>query len=483
MIESASNLIRYDGDGITDEFDYPFLVFQASDLKVYVDGSLVSNSAYTVSGLGVESGGEVTFTTPPGVGLGNVILEREAEFTQPTSIPEGSKFPARVVETAHDRQTMLAQQLDSRVRRCIQLDITSYTSSDSMVLAANATERAAKIIGFNSTGTGLALAEGGGAAEAEIWAQAAANSAAEALQSANDASNSLTELEVLIDGLQDQINAAISGFVTGDVKMTWRPSPTTGWVFMDDGTIGSGDSGGTTRANADTEDLYTLFWENFADELIPVTGGRGADAATDFAADKPLRLPRVVGRALYAAGQGSTVAVGGDSAVNTTLNTLTVRSNVDTWITGMPVTFTLSSGTITGLTSGTVYYIIRATATAVQLASTRLNAQNGTAINLTAKSSPVWTIQHVYENRETGGFFGEQSHAPKSTEVAPHAHSHSHTVPFTGTFGGATNALSVPGLGTRQGFIGTTVSAVVTGGGVTQPVTPPGVACNIAVKL
>lgn len=64
----------------------------------------------------------------------------------------------------------------------------------------------------------------------------------------------------------------------------------TGWVRANGRTIGSASSGATERANDDTEDLYTRHWNNFADSILAVTGGRGASAAADFAANKPMAL-------------------------------------------------------------------------------------------------------------------------------------------------------------------------------------------------
>ena len=94
-----------------------------------------------------------------------------------------------------------------------------------------------------------------------------------------------------------------TGFLsTGDVKLTLKTSADSGWVLMDDGTIGSASSGATTRANADTEDLFTLLWTNVTDSWAPVSGGRGASAAADFAVNKTITLPRVLGRALGIAG-------------------------------------------------------------------------------------------------------------------------------------------------------------------------------------
>ena len=99
--------------------------------------------------------------------------------------------------------------------------------------------------------------------------------------------------------------SALSSFSTGDIKATLKTVADAGWVMMDDGTIGNAASSATTRANADTEDLFTLLWTNCADAQCAVSGGRGASAAADFAANKRIALPKILGRAIGAAGAGS----------------------------------------------------------------------------------------------------------------------------------------------------------------------------------
>lgn len=105
----------------------------------------------------------------------------------------------------------------------------------------------------------------------------------------------------------DPVNPVVSsvGFSTGDVKLTLKTTADSGWVMCNDGTIGDASSGGTTRASADTEDLYTLLWTNVSDTYAAVTGGRGASAAADFAAHKPIALTKMLGRALALSGAGS----------------------------------------------------------------------------------------------------------------------------------------------------------------------------------
>ena len=67
-----------------------------------------------------------------------------------------------------------------------------------------------------------------------------------------------------------------------------------GWVRANGRTIGNAVSGASERANADTADLFAHLWE--ADPLLAVSGGRGANAALDFAAGKTIELPDWRGR-------------------------------------------------------------------------------------------------------------------------------------------------------------------------------------------
>jgi microcystin-dependent protein len=67
-----------------------------------------------------------------------------------------------------------------------------------------------------------------------------------------------------------------------------------GWVKANGLTIGSAVSGATGRANADTSALYTYLWQNCSQPTgnrhCPVSGGLGASAAADFAANKQLAI-------------------------------------------------------------------------------------------------------------------------------------------------------------------------------------------------
>lgn len=82
---------------------------------------------------------------------------------------------------------------------------------------------------------------------------------------------------------------------TGDTWWSPLDSTRTGAVRLNGRTMGSASSGGTERAHADTEDLFTFLWNALANGQAAVSGGRGASAAADFAANKTITLPDLRG--------------------------------------------------------------------------------------------------------------------------------------------------------------------------------------------
>jgi hypothetical protein len=94
-------------------------------------------------------------------------------------------------------------------------------------------------------------------------------------------------------------------FSTGDAKITLKTVADSGWVMMNDGTIGDATSGATTRADADCLALFTLLWTNISNALAPVSGGRGASALADWNAHKTIALTKQLGRSISVAGTGA----------------------------------------------------------------------------------------------------------------------------------------------------------------------------------
>jgi hypothetical protein len=248
---------------------------------------------------------------------------------------------AEVAEDALDKLTMMLQQHDASIGR-------SFVLADSDVSGASTlipTPAASKLIGWNSAGTGLANYAAAtiiGTIVPSAFMETVLDdtSAAVARTTLDVPSNAEAILDTLLTTTGDMIQAsaastptrlaagtagyvltaggagvasawAASGFTTGDVKLTLKTTADTGWVLMNDTTIGNGASGASGRANADTEALFLLLWTNTADAQCAVSSGRGASAAADYAANKTIALPKALGRALatYGAGSGLTSRV------------------------------------------------------------------------------------------------------------------------------------------------------------------------------
>lgn len=96
--------------------------------------------------------------------------------------------------------------------------------------------------------------------------------------------------------------------LTGDILLRWDTGLRPGFVRLNARSIGTATSGASERANADCQPLYEYLWNRGA----AVDGGRGASAAADWSANKPLVLPDYRGR----------VPVGLDSMGNIAANIL-----------------------------------------------------------------------------------------------------------------------------------------------------------------
>lgn len=87
-------------------------------------------------------------------------------------------------------------------------------------------------------------------------------------------------------------------------------SAPTGWLVCNGSTIGSAASSATGRANADTETLFNLLWNNWANDQAAVSGGRGASSTVDFAANKTIAIPDLRGNVSAGIGSGAFSLIG-----------------------------------------------------------------------------------------------------------------------------------------------------------------------------
>lgn len=114
-VNTISSIAEFDTNGVTTNFPFYFKFLANEDLVVtYVDPLGVSSTLnlgthYTVNGAGNDQGGSVV-TTSALAGPGQLVVSREMEAFQQTSLRNQGKFLAETHEDVFDKLTMLIQQ-------------------------------------------------------------------------------------------------------------------------------------------------------------------------------------------------------------------------------------------------------------------------------------------------------------------------------------------------------------------------------------
>lgn len=147
--------VQYVADGALRAFDYPFPVFDAGDLTVFLDET-EQRAGYAVTGAGESHGGSVAFDAAPANGA-RVTLQRVIAVERTTDFQEGGAFRADTINDELDRQTAMIQQVADRAGRAL----TAAPTDPTVALSLPPKEaRAGRYLAFDSDGR--AIAAGGG---------------------------------------------------------------------------------------------------------------------------------------------------------------------------------------------------------------------------------------------------------------------------------------------------------------------------------
>lgn len=141
------------GNGTAGPFPYTFKIFSTSHLYVYVSGILkILNTHYTVSGVGVPTGGNVTFTAGnfPAVGV-PILIIRIVPLSQLSDYVNHSSFDAEVLEMDLDKVIMMAQQFNEGVARIFKIALTETISGVTVPVVAG------KALRWNAAGDNIEL--------------------------------------------------------------------------------------------------------------------------------------------------------------------------------------------------------------------------------------------------------------------------------------------------------------------------------------
>lgn len=236
----------------------------------------------------------------------------------------------------------------------------------------------------------------------------------------NSSTGPTTVHDILNYVLENLNPLIIAQWRTADLKPTYRTDDQEGFVYMNDGTIGNAASGGTTRANADTENLFIWLWENTSNNYCPVSGGKGANAAADFAANKTIRIPLVLGRALAIYGKASLAQTFTTNHAGSNTNITVANSAI--YYRGTPVQLTTTGTLPTGLSLATTYYVIIINATTIHLASSTLGAVEGAAVTFSDDGSGVQTVDVNFTDWDLAQYTGEERHLISIGELPTHDH-------------------------------------------------------------
>lgn len=153
-ISSTTSLNQYVASSGQTAFTYTFKIFSDDDIKVIVANTngtetvQVKTTDYTVSGVGNDNGGTVTFNT--GVTLDYIVtLTRNEPLTQQIDYVEGDDFPANSHEEGLDRSAIRDQFLNNQIDRSIKFTEGSDISGISTELPIG--ELKGKLLRFDAT--------------------------------------------------------------------------------------------------------------------------------------------------------------------------------------------------------------------------------------------------------------------------------------------------------------------------------------------
>lgn len=145
-IGDVSPRVQYVADGVQAVFTYPFPIFAAGDLDVWLD-AVRQEAGFVVAGAGASAGGTVTFDAAPAAGV-RVTLRRRLAIQRVSDFQEGGDFRARTINDELDLLTAAVQQVAEDADRALHLE---PSDTGATVLPARAA-RAGRFLAFDADG-------------------------------------------------------------------------------------------------------------------------------------------------------------------------------------------------------------------------------------------------------------------------------------------------------------------------------------------
>jgi len=321
-VETTQTVAQFPGDGIVTvfPFNFPFLldtdmVVTLSDLEG-VDDLQVLGTDYTITGAGT-SAGSVTMAVAPLTGE-RLTIDRQIPATQLLSFEFKTRLSSESITQALDKLTMLVQQLATIIFGGKVLRFPNTDPSNVNGLLPPQAQRLGLFLRFDDILGNPQVAAVGDAdnigvllCEADMASRSATNASCQLAIAlfvedkildeddfaSDDPLRAPSQQSTAVFILSEIEDALAINDPLGVLKPIMTKTIPTRHVEANDLTIGSAASGSTNRADPDTEDLFSHFWDEFTDAEIAIFDSvgapstRGASASVDFAADKRMTVP------------------------------------------------------------------------------------------------------------------------------------------------------------------------------------------------
>lgn len=138
---------RSTGNGVTTVFPYPFKIAVDTDLEVSVNGQVKTLGVdYSLSGVGVDGGGNVTFTTAPATGL-TVTRRRAMPLERSAAFQTNGDLTGAALNADQDSPVLMLQQIGVTAEQSLRLP---YDEEPLAALPA-AADRADRFLTFDVT--------------------------------------------------------------------------------------------------------------------------------------------------------------------------------------------------------------------------------------------------------------------------------------------------------------------------------------------
>lgn len=136
--------------GVTTIFPFAFMLLDADDLVVTLDGVTVTGG-FSIANIGAPAGGSVVFTTAPASGQ-TLVLRRVIALQRLTDYQRNGDLLAATLNLDFDRVWQALQGLRQDASRAIKL--TEATLTD-QTIPDDAATRAGKLVGFDPSGNAV----------------------------------------------------------------------------------------------------------------------------------------------------------------------------------------------------------------------------------------------------------------------------------------------------------------------------------------